>query len=377
MKPMIGNKIRILFINWADKDNVNAQNLNAREIALRLNPERFESALFFSHIPDTRVEDKRNIRLIRLPPRLGSLVIAAHMIWGNYDILFYPPHDRLMDWYRVFSRIGKRKKIVATVEGTAQQFQAVPSPWREKILRVCLEADACYALSPYIAQTMREEFGLDLEVVPIGVDTSGFTPVDRTPRTLPVRVLYVGSLQPRKQTHLVLDLAKYCGPESTEFHIIGEVIGSQDYRNRLEKRKAEEKLDHVHFHGRQTQHEVTHWMRECDIFVLPSCLEGTPKVIFEAAASGLPCVIFKDYHTPSVLHGVTGFQVDTFEEMLSRLQLLIGNRTLRQRMGEEAVKHIRQYDWGLVTRQWEEVFQKVAHKRRGEETCYRRDILEM
>jgi glycosyltransferase involved in cell wall biosynthesis len=207
---------------------------------------------------------------------------------------------------------------------------------------------------------MREEFGLDLEVVPIGVDTSGFTPVDRTPRTLPVRVLYVGSLQPRKQTHLVLDLAKYCGRESAEFHIIGEVIGSQDYKKGLEKRKAEEELDHVHFHGRQTQREVTHWMRECDIFVLPSRLEGTPKVIFEAAASGLPCVIFKDYHTPSVLHGVTGFQVDTFEEMLSTLQLLIGDKTLRQRMGEEAVKHIRQYDWVLVTKQWEEVFKKVA-----------------
>jgi len=31
---------------------------------------------------------------------------------------------------------------------------------------------------------------------------------------------------------------------------------------------------------------------------------------------------FRDYKTPSVADGVTGFQVETFEQMLDRLQLL-------------------------------------------------------
>jgi glycosyltransferase involved in cell wall biosynthesis len=358
-------KIRILFMNWADQGNVNAQNLNAREIALRLDPDRFESGMFFLKDPDDRLQDKSNIRLIRLPPRLGSLVTAAHMIWGKYDILFYPPYGRLMDWYRILSPVGRRKKIVATVEGTAGQFQAVPSPLKEKIMRVYLEADACYALSPHIAQTMREEFGLDLDVVPIGVDTSGFSPCDRTSRHRPINVLFVGSIQPRKQVHLLLDLAKQCDPKEAEFHIIGTILGAPDYWNELNTRKVEEKLDHVTFHGKQNQSEVARWMQKSDVFVLPSRLEGTPKVVLEASASGLPCILFSNYHTPSVVDGVTGFQVDTFEEMLAKLRCLIGDESLRHRMGDSAVRHIRQFDWHVVARQWENVFEKVSTQRKS------------
>ena len=39
-------KIRILFNAFGDKDSFNAQDLNARDIALRLNPEKYMSYLF-------------------------------------------------------------------------------------------------------------------------------------------------------------------------------------------------------------------------------------------------------------------------------------------------------------------------------------------
>ena len=38
--------IKILFNVFADGDNVNAQSLNAREIALRLSPGRYQSTFF-------------------------------------------------------------------------------------------------------------------------------------------------------------------------------------------------------------------------------------------------------------------------------------------------------------------------------------------
>lgn len=352
-------RIRILFSIWADADNTNAQSLNARDIALRLNPKRFESYLF-ARRPDPRLLNKESIHLIHLPPRLRSLVVACHLVWGDYDILFYPPHNLLMTWYRALVWTGKRKKIIATVEGTAQQIQAVPSATRKRLLRLLFEADTCCALSPYIADTMQQEFGLRTKVVPIGVDTAVFTPVDRADHRPPIKVLCVGSLQPRKQIHLILDLAQRIGPTEAEFHIIGDVIGSPAYRDSLLERKAKERLDHVYFHGGMPQRGVAQWMQRCDVFVLPSRLEGTPKVTYEAAATGLPCIIFNDYQTPSVVDGVTGFQVKTFEEMLDRLRLLIEDRDLRLQMGMAAREHAKNFDWDVVVKQWERVFEDVV-----------------
>jgi glycosyltransferase involved in cell wall biosynthesis len=353
--------IRLLFCVSADADNVNAQSLNARDIALRLDPQRFTSTFFVWRTPDPRLAGRTTIRFVRIPPRLGSLVIAAQMLWGDEDIVFYPPHGRALTFYQTFKRLGKPKKIIATVEGIAQQLAELTEPQRSQNIQTLRQANACYAISPYIAETMRETFGLEMDVIPIGVDTRWFAPCDRTNHQPPMQVLCIGSLQPRKQIHHLLDLAEQIPATQAEFHIIGDVIGTPDYRDGLLKRKADEKLDHVFFHGQQSQLQVKAWLQRADVFVLPSRLEGTPKVVMEAAATGLPCIIFDDYHTPSVVDGVTGFQVKTFDEMLAKLKLLIENRELRLQMGAAAVKHIQQFDWDRVAKQWAEVLEGVAH----------------
>jgi glycosyltransferase involved in cell wall biosynthesis len=54
--------------------------------------------------------------------------------------------------------------------------------------------------------------------------------------------------------------------------------------------------------------------------------------------------------------------VKTFEEMLERLRQLIENRDLRLKMGLAAVQHIKQFDWDVVVKRWEEVFQELISR---------------
>jgi glycosyltransferase involved in cell wall biosynthesis len=128
----------------------------------------------------------------------------------------------------------------------------------------------------------------------------------------------------------------------------------------LRKRCQEQRIKNVEFHGPQPQTSLAALMQRSDIFLLPSRLEGLPKVTLEAAASGLPCVVFRDYETPSVIEGVTGFQVTSFEEMVSRLRLLVGSQELRLRMGAAAVEHAKRFDWDLVAPGWQQVYSQVA-----------------
>jgi glycosyltransferase involved in cell wall biosynthesis len=103
-------------------------------------------------------------------------------------------------------------------------------------------------------------------------------------------------------------------------------------------------------------------MRESDLLLHPSRVEGVPKVTLEGAATGLPCVIFDDYQTPSVVDGLTGFQVKTFDEMLERLKLLIADPALRQKMGTAAATHAHAFDWTHVTGRWAEVVEHLVQQ---------------
>jgi len=142
------------------------------------------------------------------------------------------------------------------------------------------------------------------------------------------------------------------------FRLVGS--GRYGYESVLRRSIEELGLRNVTLEGAKSQLEVLQLMRESDIFVLPSRLEGIPKVTLEAAATGLPCIVFKDYQTPSVLHGITGFQAETVDEMIKFLGQLIADPAMRQRMGAEARKHAQKFDWDIVAKTWANAYLEIA-----------------
>jgi glycosyltransferase involved in cell wall biosynthesis len=74
--------------------------------------------------------------------------------------------------------------------------------------------------------------------------------------------------------------------------------------------------------------------------------------------------VFRDYETPSVIDGATGFQVDTVEEMMESLGKLLADPSLRERMGAAAREHVEQFDWDPVSRLWESAYLEMAGRAR-------------
>src|SRR5438045_6075672 len=141
-------------------------------------------------------------------------------------------------------------------------------------------------------------------------------------------VLFVGTLVERKRPLFVLEAAVHF--PLVRFRVIGP--DRHGYEQIVRGRIAELKIENVILEGAKSQEAIVRAMHESDIFLLPSCLEGLPKVTLEAAASGLPCVVFSDYETPSVVDGISGFQVNTIDEMIEKLGLLIKDAQLRASM---------------------------------------------
>jgi len=90
--------------------------------------------------------------------------------------------------------------------------------------------------------------------------------------------------------------------------------------------------------------DVRTWLREMDIFVLPSTSEALSNSLMEAMASGLAVVASNVGGNPElVIHGETGllFKAGDPEDLARQLRLLIGDEELRRRLSGNAAAFVR------------------------------------
>jgi len=360
---LMNNKISTIMHAFCDEDDFNAQNLNAREIACRLNPNLFKVSLFYcTNHPDRRLCGKENIHLIRVPnyKESPSKAIAffsvLRRLLGKYDIFFYVRNMRIEHLYFKFRKIlGDKKITVHTIEGILPIIGA--SEYYKKIAKyTTIRSDYVYSVSKYVAETAEKHYGIKTPVIYVGVDTKIFQPAKNKKKEnkRKSKVLYVGSFQRRKRPYLVIDAAKHF--PDVEFHL----IGSGPLESSLLKAKEKFKASNVYFHGRVPLEKLVSSMQEADVFLFPSIHEGFPKVTIEAAATGLPAIVFNNYRPETVLNGETGFIVRDVEEMTDKLAILIEDSDLRHKMGERAREYAKRFDWNLITNQWEKEFLKMV-----------------
>jgi glycosyltransferase involved in cell wall biosynthesis len=352
---MISDKISILWMPLVDSDNTNAQSLNAREIALRLSPDHFFSTLFYERQPDPRLLCHPGVRTIKLPARLQTGAILKQM-YGGYTLISYMDYSPASYLFLHSPRWLRRgARTVLHVEAPAGQLAGATRLMLFLYKSVAPRCDVHIGITDSIARDMLNQGLRSDYILPVGVDTKRFTPPPVRQSRIPT-VLFAGTVIQRKGAALVADVAREV-PEA-QFLIVGSPRGGFDEVVRQHIRELN--VTNIRLLGPQSQASMVEIMQQSDIFLLPSRLEGIPKVTLEAAATGLPCVVFNSYETPSVVDGLTGFQVASLEEMVDRVKLLVREPGRRQEMGEQAIRHAKKFDWDIVAAQWQETYLRVA-----------------
>jgi glycosyltransferase involved in cell wall biosynthesis len=350
------DKVRVLFLPGVDKDNTNAQSLNVREIALRLDPERLQSTLWYENEPDPRLRNRPAIRLLKLPSHGKTRRILSEMLSG-YDIVAYMDYSPASFLFLHLPRFTRSSiRAVFHAEAPAAQITNPSRTLRFLYQGTFPRGDVYTGITEFVARDVYKNINRKVSfILPVGVDSSSFTPPALRRNASPV-VLFAGTLIERKGTQYVVDAAARF-PDAA-FRMVG--AGRDGFEAILRRRIQQVGLTNIRLEGSKTQSQMLDTMRESDIFLLPSRMEGLPKVTLEAAATGLPCIVFRDYETPSVVDGVTGFQVRTLDEMMQALEKLIADPVLRERMGAAARKHVENFDWDLVSRQWQNAYLEIA-----------------
>lgn len=357
--------MKVIVPRLIDTGNLNAQNLNARSLLSRFGREKCEWHCACYGGADPAVSSNRAVKVTKL---------ARWRFWPWHMVLFYQQSaDAIfypgIEW---FDRIGlqwcdrtrRSIPVIATLEGLAggsereEQLSRiaghpvychrVSDESLDRVDYVMHRADHIIAISPFLGEMARELYGDKCSVLPMGVDLEIFAPCEHPKSKQPKKVLSVGNVRPHKRPEAFLSLAERF--RDVQFRWIGE----GDQRNALIAKAARRGLHNLSFPGALPRAQIADEMQTADVFVMTSRSEGVPKATQEAAASGIPCVVFGYYEPASVIDGQNGYVVWSDSELERRLSELLENASLCEEMGKRGRELARAWDWALVAPQWEQ-----------------------
>jgi len=191
-------------------------------------------------------------------------------------------------------------------------------------------ADAVMPVSRSLQRAI-EDYGIKarFEVVPNAVDTDLFRPGDRDGKGgSSKRLLFVGLLDPSHKKgvpHLLQALA-ILRERRDDWQL--DIVGDGPARTEYQRAAAELGIgEKVTFQGLKSKPGVAQYMRQADVFVLPSLWENLPCVLIEAMASGLPIVSTLTGGIPEMIDGETGILVPPGDaaELAAALERMMGS----------------------------------------------------
>ena len=163
------------------------------------------------------------------------------------------------------------------------------------------------------------------------------------------KILTVCSVWPTKGLESVIEaLPRLHAKGIKAYYVIAGPQWDPAYASRLNNLIKEKNLeDQARLLG-AIQHgpDLFRLYREADVFVLPSLTEGTPKVLPEAMAKGLPLVVTRVGGLPELVDdGVQGFLVPPGDtgELTAALFKIAGDKELRYRMGKKALERAAEF----------------------------------
>lgn len=157
-----------------------------------------------------------------------------------------------------------------------------------------------------------------------------------------LRLLFVGRLAPQKKIERIIEALALLSVPATL-----TIVGDGEERSRLEALVAEKHLSNVQFAGFKNDREMAEYHKVNDVFLISSDGEGgTPLVVLEAMAGGMPIVGTDVPGVRELLEG-TGILVSLpyAESFASTLTMLAENPTHLRELSARSLKKAVGYTW--------------------------------
>lgn len=248
--------------------------------------------------------------------------------------------------------------VVYRVDETAENVK-----YKKLILSI---ASRILAFSKFLATeaNMYLPDGKEIEVLRVGVDVDHYYPVKKTwAEDAPIIIGYAKGLNVKYGAEYLIKACDYLKQDGLNFRC--RIAGGGDLEVPLKVMVNRLGLDdYVEFVGKLPHDAVADFMREIDIFVMPSvCQESYGVAVLEASATGIPVIASDVGGVPEVLwDDETGILVESEDpvELASALKLLIANPDIRGCMGRQGRDFVKtNFPWEKTIERLDEIFREV------------------
>ena len=207
-------------------------------------------------------------------------------------------------------------------------------------------ADYILMASDFVATSIENHFpGLFTDkyrVIPYGASVEMFHYHKRCRKsTAPLKVLSVANISIRKGSNYLIEALKSFAPSEVQLTMIG--VPDKDGEKMLQDVDGISSIKYV---GRVPHTEIYKYFDSNDLFVLPSLAEGSSLSVYEAIASGMPCIV-----TDNVGSIITNkkdgiiIPIKNTKAIVEAIHSFISTPDLLEKMSDETKRTIAKYTW--------------------------------
>jgi glycosyltransferase involved in cell wall biosynthesis len=166
------------------------------------------------------------------------------------------------------------------------------------------------------------------------------TPQDGKTFNRRLRVLFVGSMGQRKGLGDLFAAMHLLNDNNIELVVMGSLLAPIEFYRK--------QYAHFTYEAGRPHEQVLSLMRSCDLFCLPSIVEGRALVMQEAMSQGLPLIITPNTGGADLIdEGKTGFLIPirSPQAIADKLNWFIENRSQIPEMSQLSRQHAANYTW--------------------------------
>lgn len=214
------------------------------------------------------------------------------------------------------------------------------------------------ALSRQVQRTVTEYYGLPEERAPVafnGIDLSRCRRKESYALADGPVILHIGRFNEQKNHRGLLSAFALLRREIPDARL--RLLGEGELMEKTRALASELGLGEcVEFLG--AQENVYPFLREADIFVLPSLYEGLPMTLIEAMGTGLPIAASPVGGVPDLIRdGVSGLLLPPEpRQTAAGWARLLRDQALREKLGRNALKSSEQYSAGAMAERYLEIY---------------------
>jgi glycosyltransferase involved in cell wall biosynthesis len=200
------------------------------------------------------------------------------------------------------------------------------------------------------AQKHYSKLGFNVHHIPNAINID-FLPKNEN-KMFEKQIIYAGRLSKEKG---ILELLSISKKLPKDINLI--IIGNGPEENKV---KLASKQDNIHYLGYLPPEKTIPLIRGSEILVQPSLIEGISSSILESMACNTAIIATNVGGNKEILSNHTGILIQNPSEILTSIDKLYSNPTLRDSIIQNASTDVQKYNWSIIGKQYSQLYSSLS-----------------